>query len=112
MLNFYHRNVTQVSQWFWEGTIVVSAILFPIPFARFRTVEPFSQGLSFLSDVIVVQKSSSQEGKFTLFSLLFSLFIGAIIVFFWSRNGANRTKTFVEGHSWRQNADYVGGATC
>ena len=34
------------------------------------------------------------------------------IVSVWSRNGANKTKAFVKGHSWRQNEDYVGGATC
>ena len=34
------------------------------------------------------------------------------LVFDWSRNGANRTKTFVLGHSWRQNDDHGGGATC
>ena len=35
-----------------------------------------------------------------------------IIVFVWSRNGASRTKAFVKGHSWHQNDDFVGGATC
>ena len=34
------------------------------------------------------------------------------IVFVWSRNGANKTKAFAKGHSWRQNEDYVGRATC
>ena len=29
-------------------------------------------------------------------------------VLVWSRNGANRTKAFVNGHSWHQNDDYVG----
>ena len=34
------------------------------------------------------------------------------VMFIWSENGANQTEAFVKGHSWRQNEDYVGGATC
>ena len=32
-------------------------------------------------------------------------------MFFWSENGANKTKAFVVGNSWCQNDDYVGGVT-
>ena len=39
-------------------------------------------------------------------------FIINSIVFVWSRNGASRTKAFVKEHSWHQNDDYGGGATC
>ena len=33
-------------------------------------------------------------------------------MFVWLENGANETKDFVKEYSWRQNEDYVGGATC
>ena len=41
-----------------------------------------------------------------------SIIISDIIVFVWSRNGANRTKAFVKGKSWHQIDDFVGGTTC
>ena len=58
VLGYYHQSKTEVS-------IIVLGVLF----ARFRTVECISKGCSSLSlyDFIVVQKSSSQVGKFTFY---------------------------------------------
>ena len=41
----------------------------------------------------------------------FNLSIIVLCLSGWKMGGANKTKAFVKGHSWRQNEDYVGGAT-
>ena len=46
---------------------VVSTIVSQVLFAHFCTVKPITENRLSISDVIVVQKSSRREGKFTFY---------------------------------------------